>query len=223
MNQGTRAKLIERMAELRKLQRDTNAEIRKLRRKVGDDARPWYRCLHCGHDWQGHAFGRLPRFCSRCHTAGWDREPITIRARRPSDPPNPNWQYKGKRRGKVDVATVMHIPVERYIDVQVYNTPTRGLPPPPPLDLDLAGDTFSGLPEPPIMYIDSADEPQPERAASHTPLPPVSIVGVDLLSDPPVMVVGHKDEAGNLIQDEVFIGYASNDDAQLADSMEELA
>jgi hypothetical protein len=53
-------------------------------------------CLRCGHDWTPRRPTRRPNSCARCNSHGWDRPPLRPFARRPEDPPNPNWVLRSR-------------------------------------------------------------------------------------------------------------------------------
>lgn len=53
-------------------------------------------CLRCGHSWRARNPQTRPSSCPRCGSGRWDVPPQRKSARRPDDPPNPNWQYRLK-------------------------------------------------------------------------------------------------------------------------------
>ena len=140
-------------------------ELTLLRRKA-ESIRPWHDCLRCGHHWQGLWIDRFPRYCSRCHSAGWNTPPRLANSRRPDSPPNPNWNRKkqaGVSRGfQYTTVPPSPIPPEHIspgipaignvpgfpkgmpmVVPLVLGLPATGLPPPPSLDAPR-------LPPPPV-------------------------------------------------------------------------
>lgn len=67
--------------------------------EVPSDPEPPYKdcsCLRCGLDWHARNPQKRPSSCPRCGSALWDKPPVNKNARRPSDPPNPNWNFRLK-------------------------------------------------------------------------------------------------------------------------------
>lgn len=60
------------------------------------DQRPrplWGPCTRCGYSWRGYHSQYPPLHCARCCSRYWQQMPTHgDRARRPEDPPHPNWK-----------------------------------------------------------------------------------------------------------------------------------
>lgn len=150
-------------------------------RKQADSARPWLDCLRCGHRWQGLWLDRPPRYCARCHSAGWNIPAKLPNSRKPSDPPNPNWDRKRKPKPalvdpvpQLDTPPIGNVPgvpagaprIQDYAE-------SHPLPPMKPLEMTAErylGLPPIGLPPPPILStglpsLPQIEEPQGESSA----------------------------------------------------------
>lgn len=142
-------------------------------RKKADSARPWLDCLRCGHHWQGLWPDRPPRYCTRCHSGGWNIPPVLANSRKPSDAPNPNWDRRSKKPRVEFVATFSDAPASQPVPVTLVETrpPQEYLP--PVLDTPLLGLPAIGLPPPPSLDtglppLPRVDEPMGEEFARPT-------------------------------------------------------
>jgi hypothetical protein len=150
-------------------------ELTSLRRQA-DSARPWLDCLRCGHRWQGLWLNKPPRYCARCHSAGWNTPPVLSNTRKPTDSPNPKWDRRSKKL-RVESEPVPVPPASATVPTFeaapelrpavpiaepeiVWGLPPLGLTPPPSLSI--------GLPPPPIPALTPParfEEPQGESSA----------------------------------------------------------
>jgi hypothetical protein len=106
-------------------------------RKKAESVRPLLVCLRCGNRWHGLWIDRPPRYCARCHSAGWNVPPKLRNARTPDQPPNPNWDKKqGQAQAQLaqpaSPSTVIY--VRTGPDTLTLGLPATGLPPPPQVD-----------------------------------------------------------------------------------------
>lgn len=118
----------ERLKYLTRLRNEITFEITRIRSMLGLPLveRPVWYCRRCGNEWAGFSIDRPPRSCPRCHSVGWNEEPVSRTARKPTDKPNPRW-YKRK-----DPPPLPTLPTPLII---VPSPPiasaSPGLPPPP--------------------------------------------------------------------------------------------
>lgn len=131
----------EKLSRLLLLRNELTFEIQRLRAILGLPLadRPRWECKRCGYSWMGFSADRAPKGCPRCHSPSWNEPPMSSRARRPEDPPHPNWGDKGREgpfvprkvRAKVDVpaGSLVLVPVAEV----VRGSSNVGLPPPPPI------------------------------------------------------------------------------------------
>lgn len=54
------------------------------------------KCLRCGYKWGARDPWLRPPSCARCGSHAWDQAPQRSTARKPTDPPNPNWKLREK-------------------------------------------------------------------------------------------------------------------------------
>lgn len=113
---------------------------------------PTWTCTRCGHVWHSIRDAR-PRYCARCHSAGWNRPPTQGRARTPKDAPNPKWRRRSGLPGRYRVLP--------SVDAGAVVRVSSGLPPPPGL--------VPPLPPPLTWTRPRFDADSPERIASSTP------------------------------------------------------
>ena len=177
---------IQRLVILRRQRHDIDTEISILLARLQSDKsdRPtWGPCTRCGHTWKGLTVGRPPTACPRCGSAGWNRLPMHSNARRPEDPPNPNWATSAERRRKrlgipkrpvgrprlharppqTEAASTLIAPPPRLEDVVT-------MAPPPRLEVPT---TTRMVPSESVRFASAPrEEPQPERTVSAPPSPP---------------------------------------------------
>lgn len=137
--------LVERRMALHSELEKIELQIRVIRGTGPDGQRPWCHCRRCGWDWQSYGT-ELPRACARCHSIGWNIEPVLSNARKPGDAPAKSWKSRQPRRlrplkGKAAIAAVAaanSAAEPTTLDVPAANTtadlrfqPVNGLPPPP--------------------------------------------------------------------------------------------
>jgi hypothetical protein len=152
-----------RVRELIRLRCEIDQELRRLL-GTGRPPRPWYHCLRCGYDWQGYSLERPPLHCARCHTAGWNEDPIQEGARTPESPPSPRWR-KNRRRRKPNPARMTSEHASQSAADRRPWMPAAYDPPPAPLN---------GLTPPPRLSLSSQlarrieSEPNPETQSSHS-------------------------------------------------------
>jgi hypothetical protein len=136
------------------------------------DPRPVRECKRCSYIWRQAEVQGAPIWCPRCGSAAWDRVPRTVRARRPSDPPNPRWKQRKRqspppydydrmergsdaREPQADPRVPAGIPRNYILEPYVPKGGGAGLPPPPSLR------THAELPPPPRTQVVSAPMPAP--------------------------------------------------------------
>jgi hypothetical protein len=122
-------------------------------------------CLRCGHKWTSYL--AEPRVCPRCHSGYWDKPPKKANARRPGDPPNPNWARWQDRQRRVPLVApqppAMHVVPSAHVGPDAFTRDdVCGMPPPPP-------PPGIGMPRSvrptPLHLARWGDEPQPEHSA----------------------------------------------------------
>jgi hypothetical protein len=91
--------LLAQLARLRDQRGLVDEQIREVLKRMPDgvELRPmWGPCTRCEHTWRGFISFSPPRNCPNCGSVGWRVQPVRSTARRPSDPPNPNWKRNRK-------------------------------------------------------------------------------------------------------------------------------